>query len=186
MAGTKSSLGTRTPACSVWSADGRQRWTTQLNGRGIFFAPAVADLQGKGAGTIFVSVRGAGSTGKSLYALDAAGRVLDEAELPGGGGCPPILCRFRGQPDVSLITLSGTGRLVCCRPEQKPGAARILWAGVRNDPLNAGFVKSASQTAGKQQPPAVAATPAITRRRAVGGTNRIQLTQPCRTLIRSA
>ena len=53
--------------------DGRQRWTTQLNGRGIFFAPAVADLHGDGAATIFAVVRGAGSTGKSLYALDAIG-----------------------------------------------------------------------------------------------------------------
>ena len=133
--------------------DGRQRWTTQLNGRGIFFAPAAADLQGNGAGTIFVAVRGAGSTGKSLYALDATGRLLDEAELPGGGGCPPVLCRFRGQTDVSLITLSGSGRLVCGRPEQKPCAARILWAGVRNDPLNAGFVKSTGKTVSGYQPP---------------------------------
>jgi hypothetical protein len=156
--------------------DGRQRWTTQLNGRGIFFAPAVADLQGDCAATIFAVVRGAGSTGKSLYALDATGRLQDEAELPGGGGSPPILCRFRGQTGVSLITLSGAGQLLCRRPEQKPGAARILWAGVRNDPLGAGFVKSTSPAVA---PPGV--TPAkpiasVARRRAVGGTNRIWFT----------
>ena len=157
--------------------DGRQRWTTQLNGGGIFFAPAVADLQGEGTSTIFAVVRGAGTTGKSLYALDATGRLLDELELAGGGSCSPILCRFRGQPDVSLIALSGAGRLLCYRPKQKSGYARILWSGVRNDPLNAGFVKSTNLTVNKYQPVTTKGKPATTSRRAVGGTNRIQLAQ---------
>ena len=170
-------FGDKNTSLFCLEADGRRRWTAQLNGRGIFFAPAVADLQGNGAGTIFTIVRGAGTTGKSLYAVDAAGRLLDERELAGGGGCSPILCRFRDHPDVSLITLDGNGQLLCCRPEQKPGSARILWAGVRNDPLNAGYVKSTNLAVSRYQPAAATAKPAITRRRAVGGTNRIQLAQ---------
>jgi outer membrane protein assembly factor BamB len=171
-------FGDKNTSLFCLDADGRQRWRTQLDGRGIFFAPAIADLQGNGAATLFVSVRSGGSTGKSLYAVDAAGRVLDAAEVPGGGECPPMLCRFCGQPDVSLITLSGAGRLQCCRPEQKPGAARILWAGVRNDPLNAGYVKSTQVPVSKPRWPVTASAPWVQRRSAVGGLNRIQLTPP--------
>lgn len=127
-------------------ANGKRRWTTQLQGRGIFSAPAAADLQGTGSGTLFITVRDAGSNGKSLYSLDAQGHVLDEVELPGGGGCSPLLCRFHGQPDLSLLVVSGSGRLRCYRPEQKNGAAKILWAGIRNDPANAGLVKATCST----------------------------------------
>ena len=123
---------------------GRRRWTTQLPGRGIFFAPAVAALQGDGAAVSFVVVRGVGSNGKSLYALDSAGKILGALALPGGGGCSPMLCRFEGRPDVSLLVLSSGGQLICNRPEQQPGAARILWPGIRNDDRNSGFITSAN------------------------------------------
>jgi len=156
-------------------ATGERRWTTQLKGRGIFSAPAVADLQGNGSGTLFITVRDAGSDGKSLYTLDAQGKVLDELELPGGGGASPLLCRFRGQTDLSLVVMPGSGRLRCYRPEQKSSAAKILWAGVRNDPANAGFVKSAHPARSPAPGPAPEATQAHARAVAQGGFNPLPL-----------
>src|SRR5262249_33899997 len=101
---------------------GQQRWSVQIPGRGIFFAPAIAALQGEGKATSFVVVRAAGSNGKSLYALNSDGRILDELALPGGGGSSPILCRFQGSSEVSLAVLSASGQLSCYRLEQKPAA----------------------------------------------------------------
>lgn len=166
-------FGDKNSSLFCLDAGGRQRWTTQLPGRGIFFAPAIADLHGDGASTSFTVVRNAGSTGKSLYALDPTGKVVDALALPGGGGCSPTLCRFDGRSDVSLLVLTGSGQLQCHRLEQNPGVARILWPGVRNDTSNSGFIKSAKPMLKAQPPAASEAKSTVHRMRAIGGTNKL-------------
>jgi len=123
---------------------GRKIWDTQIGGRGIFRAAAIAALSGSGPATIFQVVRDASSEGQSLYALGPSGKVLDSIPLKGGGVVSPLLCRFRGQPGVSLLIVGGAGRLVCYRPPQRPGQAKILWPGAGNDSAFSSFVKSAS------------------------------------------
>jgi outer membrane protein assembly factor BamB len=149
---------------------GQQRWTVQLPGRGIFFAPAIADLEGDGQATSFVVVRSAGSNGKSLYALHADGHILDELALPGGGSGSPILCRFQGSSEISLAVVSTGGQLLCFRLKQNP-TARILWPGTRNDVLNSGFIKSNQSIARGAPPPPWTPKPKPISRRALGGTN---------------
>jgi outer membrane protein assembly factor BamB len=149
---------------------GQQRWTVQLPGRGIFFAPAIAALEGDGQATSFVVVRAAGGNGKSLYALDAEGRILDELALPGGGGGSPVLCRFQGSSEISLAVVSAGGKLLCYRLKQNP-AARILWPGTRNDAVNSGFIKSDRPAPPRAMPGPPALIPATIRKRAFGGTN---------------
>lgn len=131
--------------------EGQRLWNTQLDGSGIFFAPAVADLYGDGQATIFQAVRGTGENGKSFYALNGSGKIIDSIPLdhgvPGfhnghGGLQSPILCRFAGQQNLKLIVVSAAGNLECYRPPQKTGAARILWPGARNDTAFSGFLKS--------------------------------------------
>jgi outer membrane protein assembly factor BamB len=170
-------FGDKNSSLFCLDASGRQRWSTQLPGRGIFFAPAVADLGGNGAGTIFAVVRGAGSEGKSLYALDSGGHLLDALVLPGGGACSPVLCRFAGRSDVSLLALSAGGQLVCYRPEQVAGGANILWPGIRNDLANSGFVKSAKPRRPKARATDAKPVIAATRRTALAGSNQLQFPQ---------
>ncbi|MEN6602279.1 MAG: FG-GAP-like repeat-containing protein, partial [Bryobacteraceae bacterium] len=130
---------------SLYAVDsgGRLLWNRQLDGRGIFFAPAVADLNGDGQATVFQVVRASGANGKSLYALNGKGEVVDELALEGGGGSSPVLVRFKGESDLKLLVLSASGKLLCYRLPQRTGAARILWQGTRNDSSNTGFVRSA-------------------------------------------
>jgi outer membrane protein assembly factor BamB len=139
-------------------AKGVERWSTQMDGLGMFFAPAVADLEGNGQARIFAIVRGAGTNGHSLYVLDPAGRIVHSLPLPGGGAGSPILGRFEGRKDVTLLVLSGSGQLLCYRLPQKPEAARILWPGLRNDVLNSGFVRSRAKVV-PQPVPAAARLP---------------------------
>lgn len=171
-------FGDKNSSLFCLDARGQQIWTTQLPGRGIFFAPAVADLEGGGASTSFAVVRNAGSTGLSLYALEATGRVLDQLALPGGGGCSPVLCRFEGNAEISLLVLSGNGRLQRFRPKQDSAAARILWPGVRNDAFNSGFLESRTIRRTGVPPSSLTAKPpkpksGTIRMRALGGTNRL-------------
>ena len=156
-------------------ADGRQRWSTQLSGRGIYFAPAVADLGGQGAGTIFAVVRGAGSDGKSLYALDARGHILDALSLPGGGGPSPVLCRFTGRTAVCLLALSASGQLLCYRPEQVAGGAKVLWPGIRNDLANTGFIPSVKSRQLEVQATKLPPVVAPIKRPAFAGSNPLEL-----------
>jgi outer membrane protein assembly factor BamB len=124
---------------------GHQEWSTQLGGKGIFFAPAVADLNGDGRATIFSVVRASGPEGFGLYLLDPSGKVLEGVALPGGGVASPSLCRFEGTPGVRLLAYSGSGKLHCYRIAQDKERARIVWAGLRNDDGQTGFVASKVQ-----------------------------------------
>ncbi|MCC7496293.1 MAG: PQQ-binding-like beta-propeller repeat protein [Bryobacterales bacterium] len=151
------------------NTQGKQLWSTQLDGRGIFFAPAVADLEGNRQATIFQVVRDAGENGKSLYALNARGEILQSVALPGGGANSPSLVRFQGQAEVKLLVNTRGGKLACYRLSQSPGRARMLWASVRGSGDGSGFFASAKasrQTAARPAP-----LPAAERREAVEGVN---------------
>lgn len=167
-------FGDKNSSLFCLDAAGKQRWTTQLPGRGIFFAPALAALDGAGASTSFVAVRGSGHTGHSLYALDSTGAVKDQLALPGGGGCSPTLCRFEGHAEIALLIASASGQVQCFQLEQKPGS-KIHWPGVRNDFVNTGYVKSSAQPVKRTAP--LAATPMPRRKslRVHGGTNRLPM-----------
>jgi len=95
-------------------AGGRPRWNRQVGGRGAFWAAAVAREQ-TGSTRIFQVARDSGVEGNSLYALDAAGQVLQSLPLPGGGTSPAILCRLAGQDEPRLVAVSGSGALSCFR-----------------------------------------------------------------------
>ncbi|MCC6367460.1 MAG: PQQ-binding-like beta-propeller repeat protein [Bryobacterales bacterium] len=131
-------------------AAGKPLWDRQLDGYGIFFAGAVADLDG-GRPLLFQMARGVGANGKSLYALDGRGAIVDAAPVDraepntAGGSSSPLLCRFRGTSSVKLVVVTARGKMLCYRPWQKPGA-RILWPGARNDAVFSGFVPSTAKT----------------------------------------
>ncbi|HUZ45166.1 MAG TPA: PQQ-binding-like beta-propeller repeat protein [Terriglobia bacterium] len=157
-------------------AQGKQQWSTQLDGRGIFFAPAIADLQGNGQARIFTVVGDEGPEHHSLYVLDANGHVLEALALSGGGVSSPALCRFQSEKGLRLLVYSGSGTLLCFRPAQNPDRAKILWAGLRNDANQSGFVPSSA--ARRTAPPKPAAQPAISARRdALLGTNTLAVKQ---------
>ncbi len=118
--------------------NGKKIWTSQLDGRGIFFTPAIARMNNSGKATIFLTVRGEGSAGNSLYVLDHDGHEIDAIRLPGGGSSVPLICRYRDEKELHLVTLSG-GRLLCHRLNQGINS-QILWSGLRNDPGNTGSV----------------------------------------------
>ncbi len=158
------------------NAQGKQQWSTQLDGRGISFAPAIADLQGNGQARIFTVVVEEGPLHHSLYVLDANGHILEALPLSGGGVSSPRLCRFQGEKGLRLLVYSGSGTLICFRPAQNPDRAKILWAGLRNDTNQTGFVSSSARN---QTPaPKPAARPAVSARRdALLGTNTLAVKQ---------
>ena len=113
-------------------AHGQPRWNVHLDGRGIYSAPAVVDLGGKGRAMLFQVTRAESVNGKSLYAIDAGGAVVDSWDLPGGGAGSPILCRWGNESKVHLLVAGESGKLIAFRLTQSPGA-RILWTGLQGN-----------------------------------------------------
>jgi outer membrane protein assembly factor BamB len=94
--------------------DGAVRWSTQLEGRGIFFAPALADLDGTGKLTIFQTVRGT-----SLYALNDEGKTTGSWAIPGGSNSSPVAVRFAHSPDVVIVQADSGRGIHLIKPQQR-------------------------------------------------------------------
>ncbi|MGH9663728.1 MAG: PQQ-binding-like beta-propeller repeat protein, partial [Bryobacteraceae bacterium] len=106
--------------------EGKRQWATQLDGRGIFFAPAAARLEEHEKAVLFQVVRAAGVNGKALYLLNSDGKTLEALPLKGGGSSAPLLCRWRGG-EISLLVASGPGAVTQYRLTQGPGARILAW-----------------------------------------------------------
>ena len=106
--------------------DGKRQWATQLDGRGIFFAPAAERLEEHEKAVLFQVVRAAGVNGKALYLLNSDGKTLEALPLKGGGSSAPLLCRWRGG-EISLLVASGLGAVTQYRLMQGPGARILAW-----------------------------------------------------------
>lgn len=108
------------------SAAGKRLWITQFDGRGIFFTGLAIEVGGKRS---FVQVaRGAGVNGKTLYAVDGAGKTIDEIAIEGGGAQSPVLDGDR------LLVASNSGRIHSFRFASAPRDLAL-----RADPPDAGY-----------------------------------------------
>jgi hypothetical protein len=108
------------------NARGEKLWSTQLGGRGIFYAGAVA------GDWIYQIVRDAGLDGKSLYVLDKKGNVRASIAMDGGGAYGPAISRDR------LLAVTTKGTLHCYRI----AGGQVQWGSWRNSGDNSGLFVS--------------------------------------------
>ncbi len=103
---------------------GEPVWSTQLGGRGIFYAGAVV------GDWIYQIARDTGLDGKSLYVLDKRGRVRKSVAMDGGGAYSPAVGRGR------LFAVSTKGTLHCYRIDN----GTVHWASWRNSAESTGYL----------------------------------------------
>lgn len=120
-------------------AQGKRRWERVLQGHGIFFAPAVADLDGNGTPELISGRRTQGSSHEFLVLLDPAGNVLNEVPLKGGGNSSPLVADLDrdGRFEIYMVTQSPS-RLVQFETTKQSGA--ILWNVWQGNLQRTGFV----------------------------------------------
>lgn len=94
--------------------EGKPKWNVQLEGRGAFWAPAVADLNGDRKLTMFQPVRGG-----NLFALDGAGKTVGSFAIPGGGNASPIAVKFAGSNEILVVQGDSVKGLHILKPAQK-------------------------------------------------------------------
>ena len=113
-------------------SDGETLWGTQLGGRGIFFPPAVADLNGDGVQEVVVGVRGHSPDERrtGLYVVDpSTGEILSAVAQEDGGIHAPLVADL--DRDGRLEVVSGERHLTAWEFPFEGGAiaAGHMWGG---------------------------------------------------------
>ncbi len=114
------------------NADGSRRWHAALSGRGVFWAPAVADVDGDGQLEIVTPLRGKSpETGASSYVLGADGTVEAELKIGGGTNAGPAVGDIDGDGKLEVILVSQNPNKVHCLTWNAAG--RVAWPSLRGD-----------------------------------------------------
>jgi len=94
-------------------ADGSLAWHARVSGRGIYWPPAVADLDGDGRVEIVATIRAASVDGKGFnwYVLNADTGALLGAYPHGNGFPAPAVCDVDGDGVLEVLIMSSGGRL---------------------------------------------------------------------------
>ena len=98
---------------SAFQADGTLRWQTQVGGRGIWTAPAVADLDGDGDHEIVVTVRDRprDGSGTSWYVLSCEGEILGAYAHGSGQFGGALVADIDGDRTLEVVLASQSGEV---------------------------------------------------------------------------
>lgn len=125
------------------NADGTRRWHAVLNGRGIFWAPAVADVDGDGHLEIIVGVRGEDpETGACVFVVGDDGTVKERLDLGNDANAGPAAGDLDGDGCVDLVLVSQNPNRVQCLSRNAKG--RVGWASLRGNARMTGCAPNVS------------------------------------------
>ena len=103
----------------VYQADGKQRWHTRIDGRGIWTAPAIADIDGDGFPEIITGVRDGGWS-----VLDNEGKLLGTYDEHGGHFGSNLVADIDGDGVLEVVNVANNGTVTAYTfgGPAKPGA----------------------------------------------------------------
>ncbi len=86
------------------NADGTRRWAVELNGQGLFWAPAIADIDGDGKLEAIACLRGVDpKTGACAYVVGADGQVKSSLKLGSSANATPAVGDIDGDGELEVV-----------------------------------------------------------------------------------
>ncbi len=112
------------------NANGSERWRLELGGHGIFWAPAIGDVNGDGVLEILVPMRQSDQvTGGSHFLVSADGKVLAPLKLGTNGNGASALGDIDGDGSIEALMVTQNG----LQALSWGAGGKIAWASLRGD-----------------------------------------------------
>lgn len=136
------------------NADGSRRWKVELGGRGLFWAPAVADIDGDGSLDAVAGLRGEDPvSGACVYVVGSDGTIEHRLDLGNGANAAPAIGDIDGDGQLEIVvSTQGPSQIQCI---SFGAAGRVAWPSLRGS--SAMTACSAGVSQGKPVSPAAIA-----------------------------
>lgn len=114
------------------NSDGSRRWKTELGGRGLFWAPCVADVDGDRQYEIVAAVRDAELQTKAcVYVVGSDGSVKSALPLGSSANAAPCVGDIDGDGQLEVIVATEGPNQIQCLSWNASG--QIVWPSLRGD-----------------------------------------------------
>ena len=114
------------------NADGSRRWHAALNARGMFFAPAVADIDGDGQLETITGMRGEDpETSACSFVIGSDGVVEAALDLGNGANAGPAVGDIDGDGELEVILVTQGPDQIQCLTWHATG--RVAWPSLRGN-----------------------------------------------------
>lgn len=114
------------------NADGSRQWHALLAGRGLFWAPAVADIDGDGYLEILAGVRGEDPETKAcLYVVGQDGTIDERLDIGNDANVGPAVGDIDGDGTLDIIVVTQNPNQVQCLTRNAGG--RVGWPSLRGN-----------------------------------------------------
>ncbi len=131
--------------------DGTRRWHALLGGRGLFWAPAVADIDGDGRLEIIAGMRGEDPESKAcVFIVGDDGVVKERLDIGNDANAAPAVGDIDGDGYVDMVVVTQNPNQVQCL--SRNAAGRVAWPSLRGNSAMTGRAPSVSHGTPRPDP----------------------------------